>query len=129
MRHGKKTLSYRIVYSSLHQIGKKTRRKSLLVFEQAIRKATPNVQLKTSRIGGTTYQIPVEIGLGYGISIAIRWILSSSRSRRGRGGIGNRLLDEILDTVRGVGGAVRKREEVHRVAESNKAFTRYRFLM
>ena len=127
MRKGKKSLSYRILYSVLNQIQDKTQRDALVVLEYAIRMVTPTVQLKSRRVGGTTYQIPIEVGPRRGTAMAIQWILTSARRRPGRD-ITTRLLAEILDAVRGNGGAVRKREEDLRIAEANKAFARYRFL-
>jgi small subunit ribosomal protein S7 len=124
MRNGKKSLSYRIFYSVLDQIYKNTSRDPLAIFEYAIYTVTPKVHLKTRRIGGATYQVPVEVSPQRGTALAIQWILNSSRSRTGRN-IVNRLYIEILDAIRGSGGAVRKYEEVRRIAEANKAFVRY----
>jgi small subunit ribosomal protein S7 len=126
--NGKKILSYRILYSVLNQIKDKTKRDSLVILEYAIRIVTPTVQLKSRRVGGTTYQIPIELGPRRGTNIAIKWILTAARTRPGRD-ITSRLFAEILDAARGNGGAVRKREEVYRMAEANKAFSRYRFLI
>jgi small subunit ribosomal protein S7 len=127
MRNGNKSLAYRILYSSFRQIQEKVRREPLSIMEHAVRVVTPSVQLKSRRVGGATYQVPIEVSPRRGIAIAIRWIFMSSRSRPGRN-FDNRLSIEIMDAACGVGGAVRKREEVYRIAEANKAFTRYRFL-
>jgi len=127
MRNGKKSLAYRILYSSFRQIQEKVQREPLSIIEHAIRVVTPTVQLKSRRVGGATYQVPIEVSPRRGIAIAIRWILMSSYSRPGRN-VDSRLSIEIIDAACGVGGAVRKREEVYRIAEANKAFTRYRFL-
>jgi small subunit ribosomal protein S12 len=126
MRHGKKSLSYFILYSVLNEIQEKVEIEPLIVFEYAVRVVTPTVQLKSRRIGGATYQVPTEVDQLRGISLAIQWILVSARTRPGRDII-SCLSAEILDVVRGNGGAVRKREEVHRMAEANKAFARFRF--
>jgi small subunit ribosomal protein S7 len=127
MRNGKKSLAYRILYSSFRQIQEKVQGEPLSIMEHAIRVVTPTVQLKSRRVGGATYQVPIEVSPRRGIAIAIRWILISSYYRPGLN-IASRLSIEIMDAACGVGGAVRKREEVYRIAEANKAFTRYRFL-
>ena len=126
IRNGKKSLSYRILYSVLEQIREKTQREPLAILEHAIRIVIPSVQLKSRRVGGATYQVPIEVGKRRGTAIAIKWLLIASRLRPGRD-ITNCLFAEILDAARGNGSAVRKREEVHRIAEANKAFARYRF--
>ena len=127
MRNGKKFLAYCILYSSFRHIQEKVKREPLSIMEHAIRVVTPTVQLKSRRVGGATYQVPIEVSLRRGIAIAIRWILIFSYSRPGRN-VDSRLSIEIIDAACGVGGAVRKREEIYRIAEANKAFTRYRFL-
>jgi len=126
IHQGKKSLSYRILFSVLQEIKEKTHREPLAILEHSIRIVIPTVQLKSRRIGGATYQIPIEVTPRRGTAIAIQWIVSSARSRPGRGII-SLLSAEIIDASRGRGGAVRKREEVHRIAEANKAFARYRF--
>lgn len=99
----------------------------MAVLEHAIRFATPTVQLKSRRVGGATYQVPIAVGATRGTTMSIKWILAASRTRIGRGII-TCLCREIIDSARGIGNAIRKREEVHRIAEANKAFARYRFL-
>jgi small subunit ribosomal protein S7 len=126
IRHGKKSLSYRILYSVFDQIYKNTKRDPLAIFEYAIYTVTPTVHLKTRRIGGATYQVPMEVSPQHGTALAIQWILTASRNRTGRS-IVTQLYIEILDAIHGNGGAVRKCEEVRRIAEANKAFVRYRF--
>jgi small subunit ribosomal protein S7 len=127
MRCGKKTCSYRILYAVLEEIREKARSEPLAIFEHSIRIVTPKVQLKSRRVRGTTYQVPIEIREQYGVTIAIKWILTAARANHGLNII-TQLSIEILDAARGNGGAIRKREEVQRIAESNKAFARYRFL-
>ena len=127
MRNGKKFLAYCVLYSSFRRIQEKVQREPLSIIEHAIRVVIPTVQLKSRRVGGATYQVPVEVSLRRGTAIAIRWIFISSYFRPGRN-IDNRLSIEIIDAACGIGNAVRKREEVYRIAEANKAFTRYRFL-
>lgn len=126
IRSGKKSLSYRILYTVIEQIYERTKREPLAIFEYAIRIVTPAVHLKRRRIGGTTYQIPIEVSPKRGTAIAIKWILKASRTRPGRS-IVRRIFAEIIDATSGSGGAVRRREEAHRIAEANKAFARYRF--
>lgn len=126
MRDGKKSVAYGLLYSALQEIEEQSSQKPLLILEHAIRRVTPAVQLKARRVGGATYQVPVEVGPRRGTSMAIQWILEAARTRPGRDRSA-RLRAEILDAARGAGGAVRKRDEVHRRAEANKAFAKYRF--
>jgi small subunit ribosomal protein S7 len=125
---GKKSLSYRLLYAAIYKIEAKTQRKPLSILEYAIRMVTPTVQLKARRVGGATYQVPIEVAPTRGTAIAIRWVVIAARTRPGRNMV-DRFSSEILDASRGVGIAVRKREELHRMAEANKAFVRYRFLV
>nr|BBI28670.1 fusion protein of ribosomal protein S12 and ribosomal protein S7 [Dinophyceae sp. MRD-151] len=126
MRKGKKSLSYRILFSVLHKIKEKTQREPLAILEYAVRIVVPTVQLKSRRVGGATYQIPIEVRPRRGTAIAIQWIVAAARARPGRD-IVSLLSIEIMEAARGSGRAVRKREEVQRMAEANKAFARYRF--
>jgi len=126
MRHGKKSLSYRILYSILNAIQRKTRREPIAILEHAVRIVIPTVQLKSRRVGGTTYQVPTEVGPRRGTALAIQWIIAAAQSRPGPDMV-TRLSIEIIDSANGNGSAVRKREEVHRMAEANKAFASYRF--
>jgi len=126
IRSGKKSLSYRILFSVLHKIKEKTHREPLAILEHAVRIVVPTVQLKSRRVGGATYQIPVEVRPRRGTAIAIQWIVFAARARPGRD-IVSLLSIEIIEAARGNGRAVRKREEVQRIAEANKAFARYRF--
>lgn len=125
IHRGKKSISYRILYAILHKIRKTNQGDPVAILEHAIRTVMPGVKLKTRRVGGAVYQIPVEVDLNLRISLAIRWILKASITRSGKSLI-FRLSDEILDAACGLGGAVRKRDEVYRIAEANKAFVRYR---
>lgn len=127
IQNGKKSLAYRILYSVFRRIQEKTQREPLAIMEHAVRIVTPTVQLKSRRVGGATYQVPVEVNPRQRTTLAIRWILISSCARSERS-INGRLSIEIIDASCGYGGAVRKREEIYRIAEANKAFVRYRFL-
>jgi small subunit ribosomal protein S7 len=126
IQKGKKSLAYRILFSVLHKIKEKTQREPLAVLEHAVRIVIPTVQLKSRRVGGATYQIPVEVRPRRGTAIAIQWIVAAARARPGRD-IVSLLSVEIMEAARGSGRAVRKREEVQRIADANKAFARYRF--
>jgi small subunit ribosomal protein S7 len=126
IRHGKKSLSYCILYNVLDKIQEKTSREPLAILEHAIHMVIPTIQLKSRRVGGTNYQVPIEVNPRRGIAMAIQWILARASTRQGND-IVTRFSIEIIDAARGNGNAVRKREEVHRIAEANKAFARYRF--
>jgi small subunit ribosomal protein S7 len=125
MKKGKKALAYRIFYDSMKQIGETTQQDPVKIIEQAIRNATPLVEVKARRVGGSTYQVPLEVKPERGTALAIRWILSSCRSRSGRNMI-SKLTNEFLDASKNMGNAIRKRDEIHRMAEANKAFAKYR---
>ena len=126
MREGKKSLAYRICYESMNKIADTTQQDPLEVIEQAIRNATPLVEVKARRIGGSTYQVPLEVAPERGTALAIRWILSACRSKSGRP-MATKLTSELLDAAKNSGNAVRKRDEVHKMAEANRAFAKYRF--
>ena len=123
---GKKSLAYRIFYSALQNIQDKTQRDPLIILEYSVRIVIPTVKLKSRRLGGTTYQVPVKVKTYQGISTSIRWILKFARQRPGTT-IGKRLSIEILDRASGTGSSIQKRKEIHSIAESNKSFVRYRF--
>lgn len=126
MKNGKKALAFRLIYQALKQVGETTDQDPIKVMEQAIRNATPLVEVKSRRIGGSTYQVPLEVGPERGTALAIRWLLTSCRNRSGRDMVTN-LTNEILDASKNMGNAIKKRDEVHKMAEANKAFAKYRF--
>lgn len=126
MKDGKKALAFRLMYKSLQQIGEVTEQDPIKVIEQAVRNATPLVEVKSRRIGGSTYQVPLEVNLERGTALAIRWLLASCRNRSGRDTVTN-LTNEFLDASKNMGNAIKKRDEVHKMAEANKAFAKYRF--
>jgi small subunit ribosomal protein S7 len=126
MRQGKKSLAYRIMYSSMNQLAKNTQQDPLIIIEQAIRNATPLLEVKARRIGGSTYQVPLEVAPERGTALAIRWILVACRSKSGKT-MSNRLTTELLEASKNTGSAIRKRDEVHKMAEANRAFAKYRF--
>jgi small subunit ribosomal protein S7 len=125
MKKGKKSLAYRIFYEAMKQIGETTKKDPVEVIEQAIRNATPVVEVKARRIGGSTYQVPLEVNKERGTALAIRWILSSCKKRSGRNMI-LKLTNEFLDASNKMGNAIKKRDEIHKMAEANKAFAKYR---
>nr|YP_009367591.1 ribosomal protein S7 [Pseudocharacium americanum]YP_009367680.1 ribosomal protein S7 [Ignatius tetrasporus]ARK14614.1 ribosomal protein S7 [Pseudocharacium americanum]ARK14703.1 ribosomal protein S7 [Ignatius tetrasporus] len=126
MKNGKKSLAYRLFYESMKKIGEMTQQDPVKVVEQAVRNATPSVEVKARRIGGSTYQVPIEVNPERGTALAIRWLLISCRSRSGRNMV-SKLTNEFIDASKNTGNAIRKRDEVHRMAEANKAFAKYRF--
>ncbi len=126
MRHGKESLAYRLIYDAFGIIGDRTGSDPLEVFEQAIRNITPLVEVKARRVGGATYQVPMEVRPNRGTTLALRWLSNYSRSRSGRT-MASKLANEIMDAANETGGAIRKREETHRMAEANKAFAHYRY--
>jgi small subunit ribosomal protein S7 len=126
MRKGKKSLAYRIMYEAMTQIAETTQQDPLVVIEQAIRNATPLVEVKARRVGGSTYQVPLEVLPERGTALAIRWLLSACRNRSGRT-MATKLMNELLEASKNSGSAIRKRDEIHKMAEANKAFAKYRF--
>lgn len=126
MRKGKKSLAYRIMYDAMTQIAETTQQDPLMVIEQGIRNATPLVEVKARRVGGSTYQVPLEVLPERGTALAIRWILIACRNRSGRT-MASKLMNELLEASKNSGSAIRKRDEIHKMAEANKAFAKYRF--
>jgi len=126
MRHGKKSVAHRIVDDALATIGERTGADPLEMFEKAVRNATPLVEVKARRVGGATYQVPMEVRSERGTTLALRWLIHFSRTRSGRS-MASKLANELMDAANETGSAVRKREETHRMAEANKAFAHYRY--
>lgn len=126
MLDGKKSLANRIVYGAFKIIQERTDGDPLELFEQAVRNVTPLVEVKARRVGGATYQVPMEVRQDRGVALALRWITQFSRSRGGKT-MAMRLANELMDAANETGSAVRKREETHRMAEANKAFAHYRY--
>ena len=123
---GKKSLAERIVYGALDNVERQGHQNPLDVFEAAMRNATPILEVKPRRVGGATYQVPVEIRGDRRVSLAMRWLIGSARSRPGKT-MAEKLSGEILDAARGQGATVKRRDDVHRMAEANKAFAHYRW--
>lgn len=126
MYSGKKSTAERIIYDAMDLIEHQTRRNPLDTFDQAMRNATPVLEVKPRRVGGATYQVPVEIRGDRRISLAMRWLINYSRARSGHS-MAEKLAAELLDASRGMGASVKKREDTHKMAEANKAFAHYRW--
>ncbi len=127
MQDGKKATAERIVYDAFEQIRKNAATTDVLtVFNKALENVRPHVELKARRVGGATYQVPIEVRHDRSISLAIRWLRNAARSKRGVP-MAKRLSDELLSAFKGEGVAVKKREETHKMAEANRAFAHYRW--
>jgi len=123
---GKKSTAERIMYDAFDRIGDQSRRNPVDTFEQAIRNATPLVEVKPRRVGGATYQVPVDIRGDRRLALAIRWLLRSARARGGHS-MAERLAAELLDAANNQGATIKRREDTHRMAEANRAFVHYRW--
>jgi len=126
MTAGKKSVAERIIYGALDQIQKKSGKDPIEVFSTAINAVKPMVEVKSRRVGGANYQVPVEVRPVRRLALSMRWIREAAR-KRGEKSMGARLAGELIDASEGRGSAIKKREEVHRMAEANKAFAHYRF--
>jgi small subunit ribosomal protein S7 len=126
MDSGKKSVAERIIYGAFESIAKKGGKDPLEVFTQALSNSRPMVEVKSRRVGGANFQVPVEVRPVRRTALAMRWLREAAR-KRGEKSMGARLAGELLDAAEGRGGAVKKREEVHRMAEANKAFSHFRF--
>jgi small subunit ribosomal protein S7 len=123
---GKKTTAEEIFYGAMEKIADRTGEEPLKVFKRAIDSVAPTLEVKSRRIGGATYQVPLEVSKDRRNTLAIRWIVSNARGRSEKT-MRDRLVGELLDSTSGRGGAVKKKDDVHRMAEANKAFAHYRF--
>jgi small subunit ribosomal protein S7 len=126
MTRGKRTLSESIVYDALSKVGDRTGKDPLPILKKAVDNIKPLLEVRSRRVGGATYQVPVEVQSRRGTTLAIRWLVGFSRSRRERS-MADRLAGEILDASGGTGSAVKRREDMHKMAEANKAFAHYRW--
>ncbi len=126
MESGKKSLASRIIYDALKIIEERTGAEPLEMFEKAVRNTTPLVEVKARRVGGATYQVPMEVRSDRGTSLALRWLIQYARARGGKT-MAMKLANELMDAANETGSAIRKREETHRMAEANKAFAHYRY--
>jgi len=126
MQSGKKSVAEKIVYGALDMISEKGKGEPLEVFTKALQNIRPQVEVKSRRVGGATYQVPIEVRNDRGVALAMRWLVDISR-KRGEKTMGHRLAGEIMDASESKGTAVKKREDTHRMAEANKAFAHYRW--
>jgi small subunit ribosomal protein S7 len=126
MYEGKKSTAQRVFYGAMDQVAKKTNDEPLKIFKKAIENVKPLLEVKTRRVGGANYQVPVEVNPFRRQSLAIRWLLQYSRERAGKTMV-DKLADEVIDAANARGGAMKKKEDVHRMAEANKAFAHYRW--
>ena len=126
MRGGKKSTSQRIMYDCFDMIEERTKRPAIEVFDQAMQNVTPQVEVKPRRVGGATYQVPMEVPPHRRTSLAIRWLLAAARSRNGKS-MSGKLAAELMDAANGQGAAVKRKDDTHRMAEANRAFAHYRF--
>jgi len=126
MRSGKKSIAEKIVYGALDEISGKGNPEPLEVFNKALENVRPLVEVKSRRVGGATYQIPIEVRTARSVTLAMRWMVDASK-KRGEKNMGLRLAGELLDASESRGSAIKKREDTHRMAEANKAFSHYRW--
>ena len=126
MLRGQKATAEKIVYRAMELIQAKTKKDPLSVLEPAIRNATPLLEVKPRRVGGATYQVPIEVRQNRGFSLALRWLVAEARKRPGKSMM-EKLAGELIDASQGAGGTVKKREDTHKMAEANRAFVHYRW--
>jgi small subunit ribosomal protein S7 len=126
MRGGKKSVARSVMYKALALVEDRAKRDPIEVFEQALNNAAPAVEVKPKRVGGSTYQVPMEVDPARGRALAMRWILAAARGRSGRN-MSERLAGELLDAFGGQGAAIKRKDETHRMAEANRAFAHYRW--
>lgn len=126
MVDGKKSVAERIFYAAMEQLENRAKRPALEVFEQAVRNVMPVIEVRPRRVGGSTYQVPIEVRAERKIALALRWLVTNSRKRAGRT-MADKLAGEIFDASSNAGTSVKKKEDIHRMADANKAFAHYRW--
>lgn len=126
MRKGKKSVAEKIVYGAFDLVKERTKEDPLKVFKKAVENAKPLLEVRSRRVGGATYQVPIEVRPERGLSLALRWLVYYAKIKTGKPMV-EKLAEELIDAYNGRGGAVKKKEEVHRMAEANKAFAHYRW--
>ncbi|BAV34589.1 30S ribosomal protein S7 [Sulfuricaulis limicola] len=126
MKSGKKAAAEKIVYGALNTMAERSKKDPIEMFNQALGNVRPLVEVKSRRVGGATYQVPVEVRSGRQMALAMRWVVEAARTRSGKS-MAARMADELMDAADKRGNAVKKREDVHRMAEANKAFSHYRW--
>jgi len=126
MQRGKKRTAESIVYGALEKLGQQVSKDPVAALEQAVKNATPLLQVKPRRVGGATYQVPVEVAADRGLFLALTWLVSSARARKGKA-MTEKLADELSEAFQGQGTTIKKREDTHKMAEANRAFAHYRW--
>ena len=126
MKKGKKSIAQKIIYSTMSKVEEKTKTEPMEVFKKALANATPLIEVKARRIGGSTYQVPIEVKADRGQALCSCWIIEAARKRGGKSMV-EKLTNEIVDASNGTGAACKKREDTHKMAEANKAFAHYRY--
>ena len=126
MYDGKKTAAEKIIYEALDQIKNKTKEDPIKVFNDAINNIRPNLEVRSRRVGGATYQVPVEVKTKRSHTLALRWLLAATRKRKNKS-MSDKLMNELMDASQNKGSAIKKREDTHKMAESNKAFAHFRW--
>lgn len=126
MLNGKKATSQRIFYTAFDIIEKQAKKDPMEVFEEALKNSTPLLQVKARRVGGATYQVPVEVPPERGLTMAMRWLIVNARARGGHS-MAEKLAAELMDAAKGEGATIKKKQEVHKMAEANKAFAHFRW--
>ncbi len=126
MKRGKKSVAERIVYGVMEQVKEKSKDDPLKMFEKAVENVRPVLETKSRRVGGATYQVPVEVPLNRSTSLAVRWLIRYAQERAGKSMV-EKLSSEIIDAANNRGGAIKKKEDTHKMAESNRAFAHYRW--
>jgi small subunit ribosomal protein S7 len=126
MERGKKRTAEKIVYGALEKLGQSVSKDPVTALEQAVKNVTPLLQVKPRRVGGATYQVPVEVAPERGIFLAMSWLIDSARARKGKA-MNEKLADELAEAFHGQGNTIKKREDTHKMAEANRAFAHYRW--
>jgi len=124
MKKGKKTIAEKIVYGAFEEIKNKTKKDSLEIFEEALKNASPLLEVKSKRIGGATYQVPIPVERDRKLALAMRWIIEAAKSKKGKP-MKEKLAEEIIAAAQNTGNAIKKKENVHRMAEANRAFAHF----
>lgn len=126
LKQGKKSIAEGIFYGALDSVGEKTKEDPIKVFKKAVDNVAPHLEVKSRRVGGATYQVPVEVKENRRIALSVRWVIQNAKARSGRS-MAEKLTGEIVDAYNNAGGSIKKKEDVHRMAEANKAFAHYRW--
>jgi small subunit ribosomal protein S7 len=125
MKRGKKSTALRVIYGAMDLIQERTQKNPMEVFDTALKNVSPAMEVRPRRVGGATYQVPMEVAAGRRTTLALRWILGAARERGGRS-FADKLASELIDAANETGAAIRKRDETHKMAEANRAFSHYR---